>query len=66
MITIRTDIRYFSFIVLFTFFTLQTFSLGEKPIAILVYVDDLGFGDIGVNGLVGVNTRYRCVSGKWN
>ena len=28
----------------------------QKPNIILIYVDDLGFGDIGVNGAVGVKT----------
>lgn len=32
------------------------FSQDKKPNIVIIYVDDLGFGDIGVNGAIGVKT----------
>ena len=36
----------------------SVFAQKQKPNIIIIYVDDLGFGDIGVNGAVGVETPH--------
>jgi arylsulfatase A-like enzyme len=48
---------FFSIIFLFLLgVNSSVFSQKEKPNIVLIYVDDLGFGDIGVNGAIGVKT----------
>lgn len=49
---------YYSIIFFFTGVNNTVFSQKNKTNIVIIYVDDLGFGDIGVNGAIGVETPY--------
>ena len=52
--------RRFLYLVILITFCFYTHSKAQKvnPNIIVIYVDDLGYGDIGVNGAIGVKTPY--------
>lgn len=51
-------VMYYSIIFFLTGVNSTVFSQEDKPNIVIIYVDDLGFGDIGVNGAIGVKTPY--------